>query len=486
MGFVLSLVNQVLFSYYFGTSAELDAYWLALTLVQIATFYMGPAREAIVPAFSKHLAHKSSDAADYFSQAFNLFVLVLLASVGLLAFVPGVLSALVVDNQQKALYERVVLVAVSVAPLAVLMPMCELFSNLLTAYHRVLTQSVVRIASGVMLALCLVLFATRWGINAAVAGIVAGQVAACVLLLSALAKAGLRYQWRSLPRVDMDFLRLAGALLISYGVSQLYILFDRNTLTLFGEGIVSAYQYATTLANAPQMILIASLTTVIWPRALTAARLRQVQLTEELVRNALNLLTPALGLVMIFGALFAKQIVHVLFFRGAFDERSVTLTSLCFSAAVLALPFVGLSLVVGRVLVSHQAARSLVAVGVGSAVVGVVVIACGRVFHSLEITVLHVPVSALAGAVVSMVALRQILGPTATAELQRQLRVTFTVVLLMNIALWLLYPAPRFELASQVEIALKLIVHGVIFTTIYCSLYIGLAFVVRRLTRSAD
>jgi putative peptidoglycan lipid II flippase len=471
LGFLISLLNQLLFSYYFGTSAQLDAYWLALSLIQILTFYVVPAREALVPEFSRRLARDSGAVHAYFSSAVNLLALMLISGTALLLFMPRLFGGLVVGGTQSALLDQVATMIVLLAPLAILMPGTELFGNVLVAYGRVMVQNTVRLASALMLTACLVLMAPGFGVHAAAAGVVAGQIAAFGLLCGALARNGLRYEWRAKPAVDQAFMKLAGALLFSYGVSQIYVVVERNTLSFFGEGVVSAYQYASSLSQVPQMVLIASLATAIWPQALDAAREGNRRLAADLVVRGWDAVAPILGLGMTFGLLFAKPVLYVLFFRGAFDERSLELTTRCLTAIVLGLPFLGLTWLAGRVLVSHQAGSAIAAIGAGAAITGVIVVLAGRLLDDLSLSLMHVVVNAVSAAVLSVVALRRTLGSDVWRWFRGEVLWTFTVLLVTSLALWVVYPVPQFEAKPQLRVAADLLLHLAFFSVAYGLLY---------------
>src|SRR5437879_149792 len=440
---------------------------------------MGPAREAIVPEFSKRIIQNPVQGNAYFSSAINLIALLLLGSAASILLGSHFFSDLVVSPEQRAIYERLVVTVVLMVPLSFLNPAYELFSNLLAAYQRVLIQNVVRIASSMVLMISMALLASHWGVNAAILGLITGQSVACAVLLIALRKAGLRYEWRSRPVVDAAFLRLAGALLFAHAVSQLYILFERNTLTSFGEGVVSAYQYAAALSHVPQMILIASLTTAMWPELLAAARNGQLRLTVELINSGWNILAPALTLIMLFGLVFAEHIVYLLFFRGTFDARSLQLTSLCFTSTVIALPFYGLYLIVGRVLLSHHAGPILAIIGAGAAVAGIAVVGCGRLLESLPITVLNVAANAVAGAVLSLLMLRAILGKMVARNLSRQVFSTFGLVAATSATVWALYPVVELKHDGYLKVGLELLVHLLAFSSLYGMIYVGLRLIKR-------
>ena len=44
----LSFINQILISYFFGTSAKLDAYWFSMSLAMVLIIHLQPVKEILV------------------------------------------------------------------------------------------------------------------------------------------------------------------------------------------------------------------------------------------------------------------------------------------------------------------------------------------------------------------------------------------------------------------------------------------------------
>ena len=477
IGFLLTFASQLLISYYFGTSAELDAYWLALAVVQVFTFYVGPAREALVPEISK----RSSEAASrYFSSALNLILLCLFGSVLLIALFRGPIASVMVAAAQPELQERLRAVLLVMAPLALLMPLTELFNNVLVAFHRLLTQGLVRIASSAVLIAALVMAARSAGIDAAVGGLLLGNVLALALLWRTSSKLGLHFDWHAKPSADAAFLRLGGALVVAFGASQLYVIFERNTFTSFGEGVVSAYQYGAALSQVPQMVLVGTLATAIWPQALEAARNRDGTATARLLAESLTLLVPMLAFISVFAHVFAKPLVYVLFFRGAFDERSLELTTHALSIYVLALPVLAISTVLGRVLVSYQAARHLAITGIGSAAAGCAVLFIGRQSDSLTIAFFHFPANILAWSVLGLHAMRSVADSGVARDIVRSIGRIFLQAFVPALIVWLVFARRDYSLHSHMQTAAQLAVDLLLSACIYGGVFFVLRATIKR------
>lgn len=477
IGFLLAFTSQLLLSYYFGTSAALDAYWLALAVVQVFTFYIGPAREALVPEIAKR---STEGASRYFSSALNLILLCLLGSAVAILLFRGAIAAVMVDANQPELRDRLRGMLPLMVPLALLLPLTELFNNVLIAFHRLLTQGLVRIASSVVLIIALAVSARWVGIDAAVAGLVLGNLLALGLLWRTSSKLGLNFDWHAKPSADAAFLRLGGALLIAFAASQLYVVFERNTFTAFGEGVVSAYQYGAALSQVPQMVLVGTLATAVWPRALEAARNRDARATASLLAESFTLLVPLLAFISTFAHLFAKPLIYVLFFRGAFDERSLELTTQAFSIYVLALPLLAISTVVGRVLVSYQAARQLAITGIGSAVAGCAVLVIAREAGSLVTAFFHFPANILVWSVLGVHAMRSVVDAAVAREIALSIARIFLQALVPALIVWLLFARRDYSLQSHMQVAAQLAIDLVLSAATYGGMLFALRAIMKR------
>ncbi len=138
-----------------------------------------------------------------------------------------------------------------------------------------------------------------------------------------------------------QMLILVGPVFISTGVNQLNSIVDRSMASGLVEGSVSALNYSSEVANMVTQVVILSLTTILYPK-MTELFAREDEEEKNLFTltyiNVVSLLVlPLVALIFVF----SKEIVQILFGRGAFNEETVLFVSRALK--VYALGIVGAS-----------------------------------------------------------------------------------------------------------------------------------------------
>jgi putative peptidoglycan lipid II flippase len=472
-GYVLAFGNQLLLSYYFGTSAELDAYWVSMSAIQLAIFFVGPVREGLVPQFHRRWKASTSDANTYFSGVFNALVILLAISAVVVLIFRGYLAGMLVSGKQAQLAGQVSAILIYMLPMVFLLALTEVGNSMLASLDKVVFQNMGRMIGALLFGACILLLGNTFGVVAIVIAAIAGQIGFTLFQARALGAAGLHYSPAVRPKVDRALTAMAGVLMVSYAISQGYIVFERNVLTYFGEGVVSAYQYAQGLSQVPQMIFIASLSMVVWPKMLDAIHENNKSAIGHTVAEATKILFMLLSAIALFGILFAQQIIYVLFFRGKFDLQSLTTTATCLKYTLLALVPLGYTLLAGRAFVTMQSRKGLVSVGIGTALIGTAVLLIGRTLESLEIALLHLAAAGLAGAMLSVFWLGRILGMRMTRVITPAAwwwGIRLIAVLGLMAAV---YPVPAFVMEGTFLSLAKLGAHFVVFALCFAALLLA-------------
>lgn len=138
-----------------------------------------------------------------------------------------------------------------------------------------------------------------------------------------------------------QMLILVGPVFISTGANQLNSIVDRSMASGLIEGSVSALNYSSEVANMVTQVIILSLTTIIYPKmTLLFARNNKKEKNDFTLKyiNVVSLIVLPLS-ALIF--MFSKEIVQILFGRGAFTENTVLFVSQALK--VYALGIVGAS-----------------------------------------------------------------------------------------------------------------------------------------------
>lgn len=125
----------------------------------------------------------------------------------------------------------------------------------------------------------------------------------------------------------IQMLVLVGPVFISTGVNQLNSIVDRALASRLVEGSVSALNYSSEVANIVTQVIILSLTTILYPKMTELfAENNENEKNKFICKyvNVVSLIVLPLTVLIFF---FSKEIVQILFGRGAFDNNTVIFVS---------------------------------------------------------------------------------------------------------------------------------------------------------------
>lgn len=124
-----------------------------------------------------------------------------------------------------------------------------------------------------------------------------------------------------------QMLILVGPVFISTGVNQLNSIVDRSMASGLIEGSVSALNYSSEVANMVTQVVILSLTTILYPKMTELFARNDKEKKNGFTLTYINvvslLILPLAALIFVF----SKEIVQILFGRGAFNENTVLFVS---------------------------------------------------------------------------------------------------------------------------------------------------------------
>lgn len=401
-GYVVSFFSQIVIAYHFGTSQALDAYWGGLALVGLLSFYMSPLKEALVPALHRAQERGNAQAGRLLSAGISLMLALTAVSGAILWVAAGDFAGLLTGTDGGASGAVVALVP-WLLPYLCLFVLAETLNATLVSFNKVLRQAVVRIAAA------LVLLATIAAIGASlgVAGLLLAQTLSMTTLvvISGLALRHLRLGllvrvWPVLR--DSGMLPLFTSLLLTYFFAQIYVLAERSAMIHFGKGLVSSFQYSTVLVNALVSLLAYPLSNLLWSQFLARATAGDGAAVQALAVRACGLLFYLLMVACTFTWVHAREIIVLLYSRGAFDEASIQLTTAALRATIFAAIPIGLTAILGRWLMSLPSAHRQVWIGLTTTFVGVLVIGCAVLTGSSRWLLLHWLLANLAGLLVSV------------------------------------------------------------------------------------
>jgi len=367
---VVGLARQILISRAFGTSGDLDAFYVAQRLPDILFNLAagGALASAFVPTFTAFLTRGDQEGAWRLASGVMNLVLAALCITGLLAavFAPAlvryVLGPGFIQRDQQILTVallRLLLIA------SVIFGVSGLLMGVLNAHQHFIFPALAPTFYWLGMILGLLAWVPRLGIYGLAWGAVLGAALHLAIQLPGLRGLGARYWldvgWRN-PAVR-DVMRLMGPRLVGVAAVQINFLVSAALASFMLSGSVSALNYAWQVFTMPQVIIaqgvsIAALPTFSAMVAREEINAMSASLADTL-RGILFLALPAtVGLLLL-----RAPVIALLFQRQSFDAASTALVAWALAWFTLGLASHSVVEIVSRAYYALRDTRTPVAIG---------------------------------------------------------------------------------------------------------------------------
>ena len=182
----------------------------------------------------------------------------------------------------------------------------------------------------------------RLGIASLAVGVLAGSVGQLIFQLPGLWRMGLRprlaFTHPAVPRI----LRLYTPVFAGLIITQLAIVLDRNLASCTGHDSIAAMNYATRLVQLPLGLVGSAIALAVLPLLAAKSGNRDLanfrRILSQGVRLILLLMLPLFALMLVWH----REIVELVYQRGAFDAADTSATGLALLLYSLQLPLTGL------------------------------------------------------------------------------------------------------------------------------------------------
>ena len=388
IGYALSFGNQLVISYYFGTSSKLDAYWAALGIANFLCFYLHPLKEAIVPATFRSSMISMEDASDMLSAGITFLSLLVGISGWLMFIAPSILVDWLANPDQSD--QQLLKLLPWFIPFVFLFSFSEILSSVLLGFNKNVTQAAARLVAGIASLVTLILLSQQFGIKALVISLLVNQLVVVLVSIWSLKSLKIKLKLVSIAILKkQNMFTLFSSLFFSYLIAQSYVLIERNTMMQLSDGLLSSYQYSTSLVNVLLSVIAFPFANLLWHKFLNAKHLNDTSGAHSILFRASYVLFLILLPICTFGYLNAKTIIFIIYSRGAFDIQSLQLTTEAFKATIFAAIPIGISSIIGRYLISSHHPKFLAITGVFTAVAGISIIGVSYFIKSVELIQWH-------------------------------------------------------------------------------------------------
>ena len=147
-------------------------------------------------------------------------------------------------------------------------------------------------------------------------------------------------------------------MILNDAVWQVNGIVDKSIASTIGAGYISAINYSHYIVDMVSSVFATSIVTVFFPNIVKSFNENGIEIVKSKTRKVLKIIIfitiPATVLI----AFCAKTIVKILFFRGAFNNESLEITSMAVAIYSLALTFVCVKIILFKVFYAMQDTKS--------------------------------------------------------------------------------------------------------------------------------
>ncbi|HOC02670.1 MAG: putative peptidoglycan biosynthesis protein MurJ [candidate division TA06 bacterium ADurb.Bin131] len=369
---IFGFVREIITAKFFGTTGIYDAFLIAF---MIPNFFRGLLAEgalstAFVPVLSELIA-KGEDRQEilkisgavftfFLIATTSLYILVLILSTVLLHFFTLPLKIVEIVSFLRFTFPYLIFVSLAAWAMGVL-----------NVRHRFVLPGLSPIVFDFWWIVSLFCFTGFFGesLNSRIFGLMIGVLIGGAsqfifqvpLVLSVHGPIVLNTQWKHPAIIKM--LKLFAPVVIGMSVGPINLLVDYSFARSLTEGTVSALWYATRIYQLPLGIFSISLATVLLPHMAGDVAKNNFEAVKENIHKGLEqtiffLIPSAVGI-----SIFRKEIVELIFKRGAFTDYSVGITAYPMMLFCIGLVFYGAAIIITRAFYAYHDTATPVKVG---------------------------------------------------------------------------------------------------------------------------
>ncbi len=384
----LSLINQVILSWNFGTSLELDTFWTGYAALVFLCSPVLASREALSLEIRHMAIMAPQQVSSIFSRRLNALFLMALFICGFVWLTAFPLVSFLSGGREEIRRCLLTLFPLQTGGV-LLLTLNETLSATLTASGDAMYNQWGRLCGVVASILLVPLTSACLGVNAMALALLVSSGMFLFAQLCVLHHRGIRYEPLHMPSLPGPFAAATLPVLVYLLLTQGVAAYARLALQQNGVSAVSGYQYALSIYGIPENIILFSVHGTLW--ALLSRNTPDISEAGEEYRRVWSLfktVAVVMACVTCLLFLFDKAIVRLLLMRGAFNEQSLGASAHALALIALGLVPQSLSLLYGRYMLQRHG--TAVSLGWGlQATAGGVCITVGLWLNKPDLILLH-------------------------------------------------------------------------------------------------
>ena len=294
----------------------------------------------------------------------------------------------------------------------------SIFSGYLQVHDNYMIPALVGIPMNLIIIASLFI-STKTNIYMLAIGSVLATASQLLLLVPFVRKTSYKYQpiFSLKDEHIKNMVIIALPVIIGQSVNQINVLVDRTLASGIAVGGISALNYASRLNGFVQSLFVASITTVMYPMISKMAAAKNMKGLKSYVSEAISTINLLVIPATIGAMIFSKEIVALLFGRGAFTPEAVAMTGNALFYYSIGMIAFGLRDILSRAFYALQDTKTPMINATIAVVINIVLNIVLSRFLGIGGLALATSISGIVSAFLMFITLRKKIGPFGLKEI---------------------------------------------------------------------
>lgn len=349
---IFGFLREVTIAYKFGTSAEVDAYNMAISIFNIFALIFGTMlTTAYTPLYTETLTERGRKAADRVTS--NILNILMLVACGLMAvcelFAPQIAGLIAKGFTDPAKMQMTVDMSRILFLGLPLFGLYYFFISVLNAQKKFFIVEFATIFIGLGVILSAVFLSGIFGVYSLAIGTTLAYLLQFLVMLPSLSKC---YRYTPVltlrDRQTQKFFRLMAPSLIGVAAAEINSIIDRALASGLPDGNVSALSYAQRINSFATTILMMPIITVMFTKFSECTADGRKEDMSDAVRHGLEALTVICLPVSALMLAACEDLIRIVYNYGAFGETGVEMTTVSLFYYTIGLLFLAYKTILNR------------------------------------------------------------------------------------------------------------------------------------------
>lgn len=351
---VVGFVNNLIVAYFFGTQLKSDVYFYSFaTLTLIASFLTNINGIVIIPEAMRIRVEDEKEGMNFINFFLLLYLILGVVTTTVLYVIP-VDSFTFFSKFNRSALDSNIEILLYIIPYFFFYIFTTFLLDILTSYKYFTLPMFVSMLTNIFCIGIILALKQKIGISSIALGVSIAYFVNTVVLFYILVK---HVRWRfflnSIPITAKIFKNLTYAVLGNI-TTVLGSYIPLYLISGFNSGVITALNYGRNLANIPDQFITVQFSSIIGIKLNEVYSRKNLDEFNKAFLDGVKILLFFLIPISLFFFVFGREIISIVYKRGAFDSQSVDITSFFFQYFSLSLPFLALNTITARLFSAGQ------------------------------------------------------------------------------------------------------------------------------------